>query len=120
MRGKDARGNETHASAGVYVLGDGDVGWRMDDRSSVELVPDKKTYEPGDVARILMKSPFSEADALVTVERAGIYRKERVHLTGSMPTLNGAGHRTTCGRTSSSPCTSFGGARRTRPRAAPT
>jgi uncharacterized protein YfaS (alpha-2-macroglobulin family) len=88
VAGKDAKGNEAHASAAVYAMGDGEVGWRFSDRPELELVPDKAMYEPGEVARILVKSPFPEADALVTVERAGIYRKERVHLTGSMPTLS--------------------------------
>ena len=50
-------------------------------------MPDKKAYEVGDVARVLVKSPFREADALVTVERSGIYRQERVHLVGATPTL---------------------------------
>ncbi len=34
------------------------------------------------------QSPVRDADALFTVERAGIYRQERVHLVGAMPTLS--------------------------------
>ncbi len=36
---------------------------------------------------MLIKNPFKSADALVTVERAGVYRSERVKLTGPTPTV---------------------------------
>jgi uncharacterized protein YfaS (alpha-2-macroglobulin family) len=87
--GKDPRGNAVAASTSIYVLGDGEgIGWRMNDTSKLELVTDKKSYEVGDVAKILIKSPFRAAEALVTVERAGIYKQERMTLTGAMPTLS--------------------------------
>jgi alpha-2-macroglobulin len=86
---KDERGRLTASSYALYVVGDGNAGgWRATDDSALELVADKKQYEVGDVARILVKSPVREADALFTVERAGIYRQERVHLVGAMPTLS--------------------------------
>ncbi len=85
---KDGRGNTVAASVGAYVLGDSaDLAWLVSDASRVELVPDKKSYEVGETARVLVKSPFLEADALVTVERAGVYRKERVALRGATPTV---------------------------------
>ncbi|MGD0525878.1 MAG: Ig-like domain-containing protein [Polyangiaceae bacterium] len=87
-RARDEKGREAVASYDVYVIGEGgDAGWATSDASEVRLVPDKKAYEVGDVARVLVKSPFREADALVTVERSGIYRQERVHLVGATPTL---------------------------------
>jgi uncharacterized protein YfaS (alpha-2-macroglobulin family) len=86
---KDERGRPTASSYALYVVGDGAAGgWRATDDSALELVPDKKQYEVGDVARILVKSPVRDADALFTVERAGIYRQEHVHLVGAMPTLS--------------------------------
>jgi uncharacterized protein YfaS (alpha-2-macroglobulin family) len=85
---RDERGREVSASYDVYVLGEGgDAGWATSDGVEISLVPDKKAYQVGDVARVLVKSPYREADALVTVERTGIYRQERVHLTGATPTL---------------------------------
>ena len=87
-RARDEKGREVQASYAVYVVGGGgEAGWAASDTSTVALVPDKKAYQVGDTARILVKSPFREADALVTVERAGIYRQERVHLVGATPTL---------------------------------
>ena len=87
-RARDEKGRDAVASYDVYVLGDGgEAGWATTDSSEVSLVPDKKTYRVGDVARVLVKNPFREADALVTVERSGIYRQERVHLVGATPTV---------------------------------
>ena len=85
---RDEKGREVSASYDVYVLGEGgEAAWAARDGTELSLVADKKTYEVGDVARVLVKSPFREADALVTVERTGIYRQERVHLVGATPTL---------------------------------
>jgi len=87
-RARDEKARDVLASYDVYAIGEGgEAGWATSDASEVKLVPDKKAYEVGDVARVLVKSPFREADALVTVERSGIYRQERVHLVGATPTL---------------------------------
>ncbi len=83
----DRRGNPIAASTYAYALGEGEAGWLERDDMALELVPDKKSYEVGDTARILIKSPFKEADALVTVERSGIYSQQQIKLQGSMPTI---------------------------------
>ncbi len=86
--GEDGRKNALASSIGFYATGDAsDFAWARSDASTLELVADKKSYEIGDVARILVKSPFRDAEAWVTVERTGIYRQERMRLSGSMPTV---------------------------------
>ncbi|HQB43038.1 MAG TPA: MG2 domain-containing protein, partial [Polyangiaceae bacterium] len=87
-KAKDARGNPVAASTYLYATGSGESGWAEHDDMRVELVPDKTSYEVGQTARILVKSPFQNAEALVTVERAGIYSHRRMQLHGSMPTLS--------------------------------
>jgi len=84
---KDRAGNPVASSTYLYATGSGESGWAERDDMRVELVPDKKSYEVGDTARILVKSPFRDAQALVTVERAGVYSQRRTKLTGSMPSL---------------------------------
>jgi uncharacterized protein YfaS (alpha-2-macroglobulin family) len=85
---RDAQAHDVVASYELYAIGEGgDAGWATSDASEVKLVPDKRAYQVGDVARVLVKSPYREADALVTVERSGITRQERVHLVGATPTL---------------------------------
>lgn len=84
----DSRKNPVAASLGVYALGEGEVSWGERDSSAVELVLDKKSYEVGQTARVLVKSPFKSAEAVVTVERAGVYTHRRVTLAGATPTID--------------------------------
>lgn len=88
-RSTDRRGNPVAASYGVYVDGESErVAWPVFDGPRLELVTNKKSYEIGDVAKILVKSPFKEAEALVTIERQGIHDKRRIPVKGSMPTID--------------------------------
>lgn len=87
-RGKDAHGRLAEAAYGLYASGEaGSAGYGDDDRARVDVVPGKKQYQVGETATFLVKSPFAKAEALVTVERAGVYRAERVTLKGSSPTV---------------------------------
>ena len=63
------------------------VTWSDPDARGLQLETDKKQYEIGDVARVLVRSPFRKADALVTVERAGVLWKRVVTLEGAMPVV---------------------------------
>ncbi len=86
--GKDSRGNPLASSTSLYVVGDAtNLGWAMEDSAKVELITDKKSYEVGDTATVLVKNPFKESEAIVTLERAGIYSQSRQTLVGAMPTL---------------------------------
>jgi uncharacterized protein YfaS (alpha-2-macroglobulin family) len=51
-------------------------------------VADRKSYEVGQTAKVLVKSPFLAADALVSIERAGVFRQEHMTLSGATPTLS--------------------------------
>ena len=85
---KDARGNLAESALSVYGIGDKGTSFADSDRLSVELKSNKRTYRIGETARVLIKSPFAEADALVTVERAGVYRSQRLRLSGPTPTID--------------------------------
>lgn len=86
-RGTDARKNPVEASQSFFGIGAGAAWWRDGDKRILELALNKKEYKVGDVARVLVKSPFPEAEALVTVERAGVYRTERMKVKGPTPTV---------------------------------
>ncbi len=79
----DARGRTQKSSTWLYAAGAGWVSWQQTDDMKLELVPDRASYAAGDVAKVLVKSPFPEAEALVTVEREGVLSVKRVHVTGS-------------------------------------
>jgi len=87
-RAVDDKKRPLQAAYGLYGIGDGTGGWGDGDRATVELVPDKQAYRIGETARVLVKSPFPEAEALVTVERLGVSRSERVKLRGATPIVS--------------------------------
>ncbi len=84
---KDKRGNEVVTNAYFYVTGSSYVAWERKDEDRIELVTDKEKYQPGDVARVLVKSPYEKAPALVSIEREGILRQYTTTLVGSAPQL---------------------------------
>ncbi|HYO97167.1 MAG TPA: MG2 domain-containing protein [Polyangiaceae bacterium] len=84
---RDARGNPVETAVSLYALGQGEASFFGSDDGNVQLVLDKPSYKVGETAQVLVKSPFADAQALITVERAGVYRRERRRLQGSMPTF---------------------------------
>ena len=91
---RDSLSNPVYSSIGVYAVDDRadetatPIGWEQPDRRGLALELDQKKYQPGDTARVLVKSPFKEASALVTVERAGIFDQKVVPLRGKMPVID--------------------------------
>jgi len=85
--GRDPAGRKTVSEVSFYVTGSGYVAWEREDDDRIELVPDKSRYQPGEVARVMVKSPFEKARALVTLEREGILWQQAVSLQGSTPTI---------------------------------
>lgn len=57
------------------------------EQESVEMIPDRKDYQPGDVAEILVQAPFYPAEAVLTLRRSGIVKTERFTMTGPSYTL---------------------------------
>lgn len=85
---KDEQGRQHSASLGVYATGNEWVAWQRNDTDRVELVTDKQTYDVGDVAKVLIKSPYPEAKAMFTVEREGVLSRRLVELRGSVVTID--------------------------------
>ncbi|MEL6432104.1 MAG: hypothetical protein AAFR54_23265, partial [Planctomycetota bacterium] len=85
--GYDVRGNVIKTEAYFYATGAGYVAWERSDDDHLNLVADKKSYAPGETARILVPSPYEQATALVTVEREGIISSRVVEVEGSAPQI---------------------------------
>jgi uncharacterized protein YfaS (alpha-2-macroglobulin family) len=81
--GKDRRGNTIVTKTYFYVTGADYIPWERQDEDIVELIPDSSDYRPGDVARILVKSPYERANALITVERGFLLHSEVQEIVGS-------------------------------------
>ncbi len=84
---RDSRGNSIESAESLYGIGAGGPSWGDSDQLRVDLALDKKEYRVGDTARVLIKSPFPDADALVTVEAASVHYVRRVHVHGATPTV---------------------------------
>ncbi|MFY7951596.1 MAG: MG2 domain-containing protein, partial [Armatimonadaceae bacterium] len=57
------------------------------EQETVELIPGKKEYAPGETATFLVRAPFASADGLLTVRRNGIVSTERFSITKSTRVL---------------------------------
>jgi len=79
----DSAGRRQKTRTGLYVLGSGWVSWQRDGTDRIDLVPDRELYDVGDTAQVLVKSPFPGAEAIVTVERAGVMSARRLTLDGA-------------------------------------
>ena len=55
--------------------------------------PERKTYKPGDTARIMIQSPWEQATALVTTEREGIRTHRQFALTSTQQSIDDPDHR---------------------------
>ena len=60
---------------------------RKVEQEEVTLIPDKETYQPGDTAEILVQSPFSPAEGLLTVSRSGFLYTTRFQIENGSTTL---------------------------------
>ncbi len=61
---------------------------RKVEQEKVTLIPDKETYHPGETAQILVQSPFSPAEGMLTVSRNGILYTSHFELQDGSTTLN--------------------------------
>lgn len=80
---KDNRGHTIVSGFGFYCIGEGFTAWERYDHNRIDLVPEKKELKPGEIARILVKSPWETAKGIVTLERSGVLEYFPVILKGS-------------------------------------
>ncbi|MBI5478602.1 MAG: Ig-like domain-containing protein [Deltaproteobacteria bacterium] len=73
----DAEGRPNQSQLTVWVPGGRSLPETEVKQERVELIPDRKEYQPGDVAEILALAPFFPAEALLTVRRSGLVATER-------------------------------------------
>lgn len=84
----DASGRKNQSRFTRWVSGGQQPPSRKVEQEVVTLIPDKQTYQPGDVAQILVQSPFGPAEGLLTVSRSGILYNQRFSITEGDITLS--------------------------------
>src|SRR4029077_308774 len=61
-----------------WVTGSDWVPWNDESQFKMDVLPDKQRYSVGDTATVLFASPFTNAQAWITVEREGIIEQRRL------------------------------------------
>jgi uncharacterized protein YfaS (alpha-2-macroglobulin family) len=84
--GKDVQGHDILTSVTFEVAGPAETVWNYKNPYAVDLVSDKESYEPGQTATILVKTPIA-GEALVTVERDKVLRSFVTKLSGNAPSV---------------------------------
>ncbi len=84
---KDEQGRENVSTTLVYVPGP-DMEWTSQRaEGQLELMPDKDSYAPGDTAVLVVKNPFDQAFALISVERNGVRSHRVAEVSGPSPAV---------------------------------
>jgi alpha-2-macroglobulin len=84
----DKDGNTSVAASSVWVTRQGELWFGGEDHDRIDLLPEKKSYQPGEVAKFQVRMPFRFATALVAVEREGIIDTQVIQLNGQDPTVS--------------------------------
>jgi alpha-2-macroglobulin len=71
----------------VYVGGSGAAAWFAQDPNQLTVKLDRATYKPGDVATVLVQSPFPSAELHVAVVRHGVLWETTQVVTSAAPTV---------------------------------
>ncbi|HEX8319173.1 MG2 domain-containing protein [Longimicrobium sp.] len=83
----DAQGRQARTTFTRWAVGGDWVPWNDEGKFSMDVVPDKQRYSVGDTATVLIASPFTEAEAWVTVERERVLEQRRIRITSGTHTL---------------------------------
>jgi len=86
-RAADDQGRESYAFTGFWAGGRERWWFPVEDHDRMDVIPEKKRYEPGDVARFQVRVPFEKSTALVTIEREGVGDVFVRELSGKAPVI---------------------------------
>ncbi|MCG9874872.1 MAG: MG2 domain-containing protein [Leptospiraceae bacterium] len=78
----DDKGSYSRMDFYVYKR-DSFYAWDFRSDDSIQLSSDKPKYNIGDVAKVIIQSPYPEARAIISVERDGVYWSKSIHLKGN-------------------------------------
>lgn len=83
----DTKGRKHKTTISLWVSGEDYVQWNDQDNLALTIIPEKKEYNVGDTAKFLIKNPYPDAQALITIERYGVIEHFVQKLNGSTPIL---------------------------------
>jgi hypothetical protein len=86
-RARDAAGNQAATHRSAWVAGSGEWWFDVSNDDRMDVLPERKRYEPGAKAVFQVRMPFRKASALVTVEREGVMDAFVQELSGKAPVV---------------------------------
>ena len=86
LAGKDADGHDFRTAVTKHVWGSDESPWEVESGTSMDVMPAKVSYNPGDTAELLVKTPV-DGELLVTLERDGVLRHLRRSVTVQHPVI---------------------------------
>jgi uncharacterized protein YfaS (alpha-2-macroglobulin family) len=87
LRSRDPAGRPVLTSFVFHVSGNARLAWHQKNGLQLALVPSRDSHQPGDVATLLVKSPFS-GTAWVTIEQEEVRLSYVTNLIGNAPALH--------------------------------
>ncbi len=87
FRARDEQRREAVTSFPRWASGPGWVPWSDDTQLKMDVIADRERYAPGDTAILLFASPFTDAEAWITVERERVFESRRLRITDGATTL---------------------------------
>ncbi|MGB6053625.1 MAG: MG2 domain-containing protein, partial [Burkholderiaceae bacterium] len=85
---KDGAGNAALANTSLWVMRAGEVWFDGDNQDRIDILPEKKSYQPGETAKFQVRMPFRHATALVALEREGVLETRVLELSGKDPSIS--------------------------------
>ena len=79
----DDRERTNESEFTIWVAGGKTVPKRNVEQEEAQIIPDKKEYQPNDVAEILVLAPFTPAEGVLTLRREGLVKTERFTMKDS-------------------------------------
>ncbi len=83
----DEHGRKNQTMTSLWVIGAERPKDRGLDRGRVNVALDKKAYQPGELAELLVVAPFAPAEGILTVRRQGIVHVERFSMKSTSQAL---------------------------------
>lgn len=80
--GRDVQAGYTFRASGSYA-----AAWPRYERARIDVIADKAEYVPGDVAKLIVESPFKVATGLLTVEQDGVKSARVFNINNDTPAL---------------------------------
>ena len=84
LTGRDSIGNTLTTTEDLYVYGDGNVSIRPTNNATLEIEVANQNLDVGDTAEVIIKSPYENAKALVSIDRGQIFDYEIITINKSL------------------------------------